>query len=106
MRRVMSQRSMRKYDKEFKLNAINLFLEKGLSYKQISDELGIPQSTLIGWMKAYNKNKNNAFPGKGHTNNENAEVVQLRKELELLSNLVYAIRRLHCLIVRQPVLHL
>ena len=79
----MSQRSMRKYDKEFKLNAINLFLEKGLSYKQISDELGIPQSTLIGWMKAYNKNKNNAFPGKGHTNNENAEVVQLRKELAI-----------------------
>ena len=74
---------MRKYDKEFKLNAINLFLEKGLSYKQISDELGIPQSTLIGWMKAYNKNKNNAFPGKGHTNNENAEVVQLRKELAI-----------------------
>lgn len=38
----MSKRRMRNYDKEFKLNAVNLYLQSGRSYQQVGDELGIP----------------------------------------------------------------
>ena len=40
----MNDRNVRIYDKEFKLNAIALYLDSGRSYKEISDELGICQS--------------------------------------------------------------
>lgn len=42
----MSKRTSRVYDKEFKLNAIRLFLENGSSYKEISAEQGILSATL------------------------------------------------------------
>jgi transposase-like protein len=44
----MSNRKVRTYDKEFKLNAVKLYQASDRSYKQIADELGIPQATLSG----------------------------------------------------------
>ncbi|EKD73053.1 MAG: hypothetical protein ACD_45C00473G0007 [uncultured bacterium] len=35
----MSKNKPRTYDKEFKLNAINLYLTRGRTYDQVSDEL-------------------------------------------------------------------
>ena len=49
----MSKNKPRTYDKEFKLNAINLYLTNGRPYDQISDELGIPVSTLVTWACAH-----------------------------------------------------
>jgi len=46
----MSQRKLRTYDKEFKLNAVKLYQASDRSYKQVADELGIPQATLVGWV--------------------------------------------------------
>ena len=77
----MSKRSIRNYDKEFKLNAVKLCLESGRNSKAISSELGIPSSTLVGWVKEHEKSGLESFPGKGHVKQSDAEVVQLRKEL-------------------------
>jgi len=79
----MSQRKMRKYDKEFKLNAIKLSLESGRPLKQISDELGIPAGTLVTWVETYKKDGEQSFPGKGHIKQSDTELTQLRKELAL-----------------------
>jgi transposase-like protein len=46
----MKPRKTRSYDKEFKLNAVKLYLKSGRGFKQIADELGIPFSTLVGWV--------------------------------------------------------
>jgi transposase len=73
--------SRRKYDKEFKLNTVKLFLNKGLTHKQINDELGVPSSTLSGWVEEYRKSGEDAFPGKGYLKPEDAELAKLRKEL-------------------------
>ncbi len=77
----MSKRKMRNYDKEFKLNAINLYLHSGRSYQQVSDELGIPAATLAGWVLAHEKEGKEAFPGKGNLKPTDAEIAQLRKDL-------------------------
>jgi transposase-like protein len=79
----MSQRRIREYDKEFKQNAVNLYFESGKGLSQIASELGIPSSTLVGWVKAYKNNKTEAFPGKGHVKASDAELVRLRKELAI-----------------------
>jgi transposase len=77
----MSQRKVRKYDKEFKLNAINLCLSSNRGYIEISKDLGVPSSTLHSWVEAHQKDGKEAFPGKGHLKPSDAEVLQLRKEL-------------------------
>ena len=75
---------MRSYDKEFKLNAVNLYVSSNKSYGEISTELGIPSSTLIGWVHDHKKEGKDAFVGKGHIKAENMELVQLRKELSIV----------------------
>lgn len=82
----MNKRKLRTYDKEFKLNAVKLYQASERSYKQVADELGIPQATLVGWVSDYEKAgaKADAFPGKGHLKPSDAEVAQLRKELAIV----------------------
>jgi len=80
----MSQRKLRKYDKEFKINAVKLYLESGRSSKQISEELGIPNVTLVSWIESHKKNGDQAFPGKGNIKPSDSEVALLRKELAIV----------------------
>ncbi len=79
----MSKKNTRSYDKEFKLNAIKLYLESGRSYRQIGNELGVPEATLAGWVGDYKKDEQNSFPGKGHQKPADEELTQLRKELAI-----------------------
>lgn len=79
----MSKRNARSYDKEFKLNAIKLYLESGRSYRQIGDELGVPEATLAGWVGDYKRDGEKSFPGKGYQKPADEELAQLRKELSI-----------------------
>jgi transposase len=79
----MNTRKIRAYDKEFKLNAIKLHLEEGRTTKQVSEELGIPYATYLGWVRSYKIEGKEAFPGKGYLNSSEAELIQLRKELAI-----------------------
>ena len=45
---------LRTYDKEFKMNAIELY-RKGRRPTEVSKDLGIPIGTLYGWIEQYNK---------------------------------------------------
>jgi transposase len=80
----MRKRKVRKYDKEFKLNAVNLCLAHNRSYKEIAKDLGVPVSTLASWVEAHQKDGKEAFPGKGYLKPSDAEVAQLRKELAMV----------------------
>lgn len=79
----MSKSNHRKYDKEFKLNTIKFYLESGRSFRQVSDELGVPLATLVGWVEDYKKDGAEAFPGKGHLKPSDSEIEKLRKELAI-----------------------
>jgi transposase-like protein len=79
----MKRRKLRVYDKEFKLNAIKLYMEGNRSYDEISQELGIPSTTLVGWVYTHKKNGKAAFPGKGHIKESDIEMVKLRKKLAI-----------------------
>lgn len=80
----MSQRKTRQYDKEFKINAVNLCLSSNRGYHAIAKDLGLPSSTLYSWVEAHQKDGKEAFPGKGHLKPSDAEVAQLRKELAIV----------------------
>ena len=79
----MSKRTIRNYDKEFKLNAVKLYKDSGKSYPVVSEELGIPMSTLVGWVKEYETCGVESFPGKGSIKQADMGLIQLRKELAI-----------------------
>lgn len=79
----MSTKRTRSYDKEFKLNAVKLYLAQDRSYKQPGQELGVPEATLAGWVKNYQHDGTEAFPGKGYQKESDSEVTALRRELAI-----------------------
>lgn len=44
---------MREYPKEFKVESVRVYLEKGKNRKKTARELGIPDGTLRDWIKKY-----------------------------------------------------
>ena len=69
----------RKYDKEFKLNAISLH-KSGQSMGKVCKDLGIPGSTFSGWIKVYEERGGDAFVGSGKPIDQNLH--DIKKELE------------------------
>jgi transposase len=80
----MTQRKIKKYDKEFKQNSVNLCLRNDKSCGEVAKDLGIASSTLASWVEAYKKDGKEAFPGKGYLKPSDAEVTNLRKELSIV----------------------
>ena len=75
-------RTKRKYDKEFKLMALEL-IETHKSVKQVAEELGVGTSLLYYWRKSFLEKGENGFPGdsKKHLSVEETELARLQKEL-------------------------
>lgn len=71
----------RTYDKEFKLNAIELY-KNGKSGTSVCRELGIPDATFWGWLKQYNIEGSKSFAGSGNIKPLNEDTYRLQRELE------------------------
>jgi len=78
------KRGRRNFEKDFKLGAVKMVLEGGKSVREVAEDLGISQNTLLHWKKNYLTDKLNTFPGKGYQKPEDAEITQLRKELAMV----------------------
>lgn len=73
--------SRRVYSKEFKLETIQLVLERGLSVTQVSQDLGIGTETIYRWIRQYKSDPKNSFPGKGNLKPEDEKLRKLEREL-------------------------
>jgi len=81
----MSKRNNRKYDSEFKQNAVKLYYASGKSYSVLSDELGIPTATLVGWIHSGKYRTHEKNPGEpAPMTAELEELKRLRKELAIV----------------------
>ena len=74
----------RSFSREFKLEAVGLMTEGGLSIAQASRDLGIRESVLGRWKKQFEEAPLEAFPGKGRLRPQDEELARLRKENEIL----------------------
>ena len=79
----MSERKNRYYDKEFKLNTIQLFRESGKTMHTVERELGIGHGRIHCWIKEVEGDPENAFPGNGNLNPQEKEIAKLKRELEI-----------------------
>lgn len=73
----MQQR--RKYPDEFKLEAVALANQPGVTIKQVAEELGINAGMIGRWRRELRANGKMPFPGKGHPRDE--EMAALKREL-------------------------
>ena len=55
----------RKFTREFKLEAVRLIKQRGVSYAQAGQDLAVHQSQLRSWVKAFADDPAQAFPGQG-----------------------------------------
>ena len=69
----------KKYTKEFKIEAVQLFETSSKSGREIEQDLGIGKGVLYRWRREVRDENLRAFPGHGNPRDE--ELYRLRKEL-------------------------
>jgi transposase len=74
----------RRFDKQFKLDALRMVRESGRSVASIARDLGIHPNSLYQWKRELGKDGSHAFPGKGKLKPEDEELRRLRRENETL----------------------
>jgi transposase len=74
----------RKFTREFKLEAVNLIRERGVTVAQASRDLGVHGTVLRKWVKAFSAAPDQSFPGHGRQSPEQTEVTRLRREVTKL----------------------
>jgi transposase len=72
----------RKFTREFKLEAVRLIKDRGVSYVQASQDLNVHTSQLRDWVKKFSEDPQQAFPGNGQMKPEQLEIAQLAASLE------------------------
>ena len=82
----MTQRRKR-YDRQFKASAAKVVPSEETTVKDLSEELGIKDSTLRRWAREYEEMGDGAFPGNGSPKiNKDHETVKLEKKVEELEH--------------------
>ncbi len=71
----------RKFSREFKLEAVNLVRERGVSFAQAGCDLDVNHNVLRRWVKELGADPKHAFPGLGQMKPEQLEIDRLRKEV-------------------------
>ena len=74
----------RKYDLEFKVEAVRMAAEPGVTNRSVESRLGIGQGVLSRWKRELRNDATYAFAGKGHLKVEDEEMRRLKSENERL----------------------
>lgn len=74
----------RKFSREFKLEAVKLVRERGVSVAQAARDLDLHENVLRKWMREQAADPQQAFPGHGQMKPEQLEIEKLRREVARL----------------------
>ena len=78
------QRERKKYDKQFKLDAVRLVSEGGKKVTEVARDLGIDANSLYHWKRVFSSHGGDAFPGNGRLFPEDEELRRLEREIATL----------------------
>lgn len=76
----MSETRRRNFSREYKLEAVKLITEQGYTLTKASESLGVRPTVLRAWVKKFEAEGGEAFPGKGRLKPEDEELRRLREE--------------------------
>ena len=71
----------RKFSREFKVEAVRLVCERGVSVAQASRDICVHENVLRKWVKEFGSGPKQAFPGHGQQKPEQLEIDRLRREV-------------------------
>ena len=74
----------RQFSREFKLEAVRLVKERGVTVAQAARDLDVHENVLRKWIRELAADPRQAFPGKGVMKPEAAEIERLKKEVAKL----------------------
>ena len=74
----------RKFSREFKVEAVRLVRERGVSVAQAGRDLDVHENVLRKWVKEFGSDPKQAFPGHGQRKPEQLEIDRLRREVTKL----------------------
>jgi transposase len=74
----------RQFSREFKVEAVRLVRERGVSVAQAARDLDLHENMLRRWAKEMAADPSNAFPGQGQMKPEQLEIERLRREVSKL----------------------
>ena len=77
----MREGKRRKYDREFKVEAVKLVTEGGRGVAEVARNLGIHENLLYKWREKYSEDIAHAFPGKGRLKPAEEELRRMKREL-------------------------
>jgi len=83
----------RTFSREFKIEAVKLVTEQGMSRRRVGDDLGVDRSTIGEWVAQFGQSSEGAFPGKGHPRDEDMrrlerELAEVKMERDILKKAV------------------
>ena len=74
----------KKYEKQFKIEAVRYYEESGKPRSEIEHELGITAGCLSHWKKELFEQGVEAFPGNGNLPDTEKDIARLKRELEVV----------------------
>ena len=74
----------RRFTREFKVEAVKLVRERGVSVVQAGRDLDVHENVLRKWVKEFGSDPVQAFPGQGQLKPEQQEIERLRREVNKL----------------------
>ena len=74
----------RTYTREFKLQALRMLTDQGLSVAEVARRLGVGENCLRHWRQAAREQGGAAFPGQGNPSPADEELRRLRAEVQRL----------------------
>ena len=74
----------RKFNREFKIEAVRLVRDRGVSAARASLDLDVHVNVLRKWVKDFGSDPSQAFPGHGQMKPEQLEIERLRREVHKL----------------------
>ena len=78
------KKSRRKYDADFKRQAVRMVTVDGRSCRAVEQDLGIAPGILYRWVRAVGADPQECFPGNGRLKPSIGDVARLQRELELV----------------------
>ena len=77
-------RARRIHSREFKVQAVKLVRERGVTMVQAARDLDLSVTLLRKWVRQFAADPKDAFPGLGQQKPDDAELTQLRREVARL----------------------
>ena len=74
----------RRFSREFKVEAVRLVRDRGVSAAQAARDLDVHENVLRKWVKEFGSDPLQAFPGHGQMKPEQQEIERLKREVNKL----------------------